>query len=77
MRKLVFLNYLKHLDKKALARQILDEQSSLNWPGLASEARQLCLRLGLEDISTTEVEVNVWKKKVKTAAKRFNCANPK
>ena len=67
MRKLTFINALKHMNSDTLAYQILMEQIKMGYPGLAKECKDMCLELGLEDITIIEVSVPQWKKMVKEA----------
>ena len=67
MRKLTFVNALKHMSEDTLARQILEEQVEMELPGLAMECRQFCHRLGLEDITMVDIPTQEWKKMVKEA----------
>ena len=69
IRKLTFLNDLKHHDDSVLAKQLLKEQIRLGLPGLAKECSDICLRLKLENITKNVVPVKEWKRKVKLASK--------
>lgn len=37
------------------SRQILEEQLLMNWEGLAKEAKELCIQLGLPDVSKKDI----------------------
>ena len=48
--KLMIAYHLRSLDETTLARQILNEQYKMEWPGLATEVKELCQQLNITDI---------------------------
>ena len=66
-RKLMFVNTLKNMPDKTLAKQILNEQVKRGWPGLARETRELCQALGLPDIIKERISKPKWENMVKKA----------
>ena len=74
IRKLTFLNSIKHQDDGSLAKQVLMEQLSHGWPGLAKESEDFCQYLGIKNINSNEIKISKWKNTVKSAAKE-KCKN--
>ena len=72
MKKLIFVNCLKNMHDESLAKQIYSEQVRRSWPGLAKEASELCLILGLPNIVKEEVGSKKWETMVKNAVKEFH-----
>ena len=73
--KLNFVSHLKKLNDEALAKQVYDEQLSNGYPGLATEAQELCKRIGIPDITKQRVKESSkdqWKQKIKEAVERKN-----
>ena len=66
-RKLMFVNTLKNMSDRTLAKQILNEQVKRGWPGLARETRELCQALGLPDIIKERISKPKWENMVKKA----------
>ena len=54
-------------EDSCLARQVLQEQVRMGWPGLGREVRDICHKIGLPDASNEEV--NIEKEAVKEAIK--------
>ena len=54
-------------DEDSLARQVLEEQVRLGWPGLAKEVQEICRQTGLPD--ATDKETSLDKATVKEAIK--------
>ena len=69
IRKLTFVNVIKHQSKDSLAKQVLTEQISNKWPGLAEEASEICQHLNILDITKVDVSLSGWKQLVKRAAR--------
>ena len=69
-RKLNFMNSLKRLDEKSLARKILDEQQKNGWPGLAKECDKICDLINIPHISTNCVAKSEIDMAVREANKR-------
>ena len=53
--KLMYVMQLKRLEEKSLALEIYKEQMKHGWPGLAQEVAEICKKLGLKDLNTTEI----------------------
>ena len=68
IKKLTFINAIKHIKENTLAKQILLEQIRFNYPGMAMECKALCLDMRLEDITVVDIPTKQWKAKVKEAA---------
>ena len=61
--------HVSHLDGGSLAKDMLEEQVTNNWPGLASEVSDLCKSMNLEDPSTTEKSRKMYYNLVKEGCK--------
>ena len=46
---------LNRTEPNNYSRQILEKQLLMGWEGLAKEAKELCVRLGLPDISQKDI----------------------
>ena len=66
-KKLTFINAIKHQDSNNIAREVLEEQMRQKWPGLASEAVEMCTHLNIPDITVVSIAVPQWKRTVKSA----------
>ena len=51
--KVLLVLHLRHLDQESLAHKVYLEQLAMGWPGLASEAEQICKELNIENVNTT------------------------
>ena len=73
-RKLNLVVHLKKLNDDALAKQVYEEQLKHGWPGLVSEAQDLCRKINLPDISTkTRKEIKLtWKNNIRRAVEEIN-----
>ena len=70
--KLNLIVHLKKLDEASLAKQVLDEQIRHDWPGLAKEAKEICQKWKMENVTREEEEVKskkVWKRLIQKKAK--------
>ena len=70
--KLNLMVHLKKLDQSSLAKQVLDEQIRHDWPGLAKEAKEICQKWKMENVTREEEEVKskkVWKRMIQKKAK--------
>ena len=63
-------HHIRHLPESALARQVYDEQVENGWPGLAKEAKEICLRLKIEDVNKTNFSKEEFKVIVNKAVKK-------
>ena len=72
--KLNLAYHIKTLDDGDLANQVLEEQSKYEWPGLASEVRELCKKLEIDNIMDEKPKVSKasWKNTVNKAVHRQN-----
>ena len=73
-RKLNLVVHIKKLKEDALAKQVYQEQLNHGWPGLVSEAQDLCKKINLPDITIErENEIkNYWKNNIRRAVEDFN-----
>ena len=53
--KLLLLKRIKKQGTSSLSGQILEEQRSKNWPGLAVEVREICEELDIPDINIHDI----------------------
>ena len=51
--KVLLALHLRYLDQESLAHRVYIEQLAMGWPGLASEAEQICEELNIENVNTT------------------------
>ena len=61
--------HLRSLNDETLAKKIYNEQRKQGWPGLAKETKNICEVLGVEDVNTTQMNKNEYKKSVNGALK--------
>ena len=61
MENVMMILFIRDLDEETLARRTLDYQQSMGWPGLAAEAKQICLELGIEDCNLTRLNKKKYK----------------
>ena len=69
------LNFVKHtamLDSKDLAKEILEEQVANKWPGLITDAMEICEDLEINGLLDAEVPKKTFKRTVKTAIRTRN-----
>ena len=50
------LSSSRNVEESALAKMMWREQLNDNWPGPVIEAKELCARIGVEDVNTTMTE---------------------
>ena len=67
--KIMLVYHVSHLDEGSLAKDMLYEQVANNWPGLASEVKDLCKSMNLEDPMTTEKSRKAFNNIVKEGCK--------
>ena len=60
--KVMMVIYIRNLEETSLASQIYEEQKRNHWPGLASETKQICQDLGIENCNTTSLSKTDYKK---------------
>ena len=51
--KVLIVFHIRSLDKESLANRVYMKQFEENWPGLASETKQICQELNIEDCNLT------------------------
>ena len=56
---------IREQEKDCLAREVLEEQVRMGWPGLAREVQKICQEVGLPD--ATDPNIRVQKEEVKEA----------
>ena len=64
--------HLRSLDEASLARQIYEEQKEKGWPGLAREAKDICISLRIEDCNITQISRNKYRQYVTDACHILN-----
>ena len=67
--KILLIHHIKRLEDTALAKMMYKEQVRNNWPGLAKEAEDLCVKLNIENVNTTSKSKTVYIKELKVACK--------
>ena len=67
--KIMLVYHVSNLDEGSLAKDMLYEQVANNWPGLASEVKDLCKSMNLEDPMTTEKSRKAFNNLVKEGCK--------
>ena len=50
--------HIRGMEENTLALQIYEEQKSNNWPGLATETKQICQELGIEDCNESVISMS-------------------
>ena len=53
--KVLLVLHIRNLDTSTLARQVYEEQKSMEWPGLALETANICKELSIEDCNLTSI----------------------
>ena len=59
--------HISRLDEETLARQTYEEQKLNNWPGLVKETSEICKTLGIEDVHSTKMQKNDYRKHITEA----------
>ena len=59
-------------NRDTLAREILEEQVTNEWPGLAKDAVEICENLGVDGLLDNDVSKRSFKRTIKTALRRKN-----
>ena len=65
----MLIYHVSHLEDGDLAKDMLEEQVSNNWPGLAREVDKLVEMLRIEDLKTAQCGKKAYNEVVKTACK--------
>ena len=63
-------HHIRHLPESSLARQVYDTQVQNKWPGLTEEAKDICQRLKIDDVTKTNFSKIEFKEIVSKAVKR-------
>ena len=63
--KLLLLQAIRRQEQGGLARDVLEEQVDMGWPGLASEVSYICKELKIPDAAKEDVDKETIKKAVK------------
>ena len=58
----MLIHHIKQLDERTLANQVYKEQIKYDWPGLASECKEICDRLNIDNVNVTECPKDEYKK---------------
>ena len=64
-KKILLVLALKQQEEGCLAKEVLEEQMRMGWPGLGKEVKEICQEIGLPD--ATSDTVNIEKETVKDA----------
>lgn len=70
--KIMLVMHIRSLEKNTLARLIYEEQKKMHWPGLATEAANICVELDIEDCNSTNMTRLDYKKILIQACHRKN-----
>ena len=70
--KLMMVLHVRSLDKETLAYRVYKQQLEEKWPGLASETKQICEKLCVEDCNTTNMNRNKYRQLVTEACHEEN-----
>ena len=63
--KILLVQAIRRQEDGGLAKDVLEEQVRMSWPGLASEVSQICKEINLPDASTKDVDKEDIKKAIK------------
>merc|ERR1712112_426831 len=75
--KVMLIYHISHLGEDDLAKEMLNEQVSNDWPGLAREVSDICEALRIEDPRVTEKGRQEYNRIVKQACRWADEANMK
>ena len=67
--KIMLIYHVSHLEDGDLAKEMMEEQVSNNWPGLVKEVDELCKMLQLEDPKVTQDGKKAYNEMVKKACR--------
>ena len=68
--KVLLILAIREQEEGCLAKEVLEEQVRMGWPGLGQEVQEICRQTGLEDATAEEVQLD--KEAVKEAMKVSN-----
>ena len=54
--KILLIQAIRKQEEGGLAREVLEEQLKMGWPGLASEVRTICEEIMIPDASRMDIE---------------------
>ena len=74
-KKLIFLHHVKTLPEESLAKEVVEVQENLNFPGLVQECKEFLSKAGVNDI--TSFSKHQWKAKVSKMIGQINEADLK
>ena len=63
--KILLLQAIRRQEDGGLAKEVLEEQMRMSWPGLASEVAQICKKIQLPDASIKDIDKDDIKKAIK------------
>jgi hypothetical protein len=64
--------HIVRLNEDSLANRIWKEQILYEWPGLAAEVKEITMKLGIEDVNTTELSKAEYRKTVTATCHQLN-----
>ena len=67
--KIMLIHHISHLEDRDLAKEMMEEQITNNWPGLVKEVEDLVQMLQIEDPKLTEDGKKAYNDEVKRACK--------
>ena len=62
--KIALLQAIRSREEGWLAKEVMEEQTEMGWPGLSSEVTAICKEVGLPDAATEEVSKDHYKKAI-------------
>ena len=70
MEKLMMIIHIRSLDDDSLAKLIYEEQKLNCWPGLSKETKDICKKLDIEDVNSTNMSKEQFKERALAACKK-------
>ena len=70
--KVMMILHIRGLKEDSVAKQVWRAQRAYLWPGLAQECENICTHLKIEDVNTTEIDKNEFRKYVTKACHEEN-----
>ena len=68
----MLIHHVRNLGLETLARKTYEEQLANNWPGLAKEVEDICLKLEVESANSTQMDSKNFRKLVTGALHKEN-----
>ena len=56
--KVLLILAIREQEEGCLAKEVLEEQVRMGWPGLGQEVQEICRQTGLEDATAEEVQLD-------------------